>query len=390
MLGLPHRRLFLGGFGSNRKAPSQTCCLVVEKYFEISHSNIAFPVRASVSHAAKMSQVKAVRLASFPQGNIKTTDFSISSVDLGDLSAGQFLVKTLFLSVDPYMRGRMRESAPKGYYITLFKKDEVLTGGGVGRVVQSNNSNFAVGDLVSGFFPWQEQFVSDGSGLQKLPSGINVPASYYIGVLGLPGMTAYFGFLDICNPQPNETVVVSSAAGAVGLVVGQIAKIKGCRVVGIAGSDDKLAYLKSVGFDEVINYKTDDVAKALAEKCPKGVDCYFDNVGGAVADAVISQMNARGRVSCCGSISAYSGGPDVGPRQYANIVVRSLKVQGFIVTRDYGHRYPEGIKQMTEWVTSGQVKSEETVVNGIDNMGQALVELFEGKNTGKMVVKISE
>eukprot|EP01116_Phalansterium_solitarium_P013174 TRINITY_DN3027_c0_g1_i3.p1 TRINITY_DN3027_c0_g1~~TRINITY_DN3027_c0_g1_i3.p1 ORF type:complete len:289 (+),score=98.79 TRINITY_DN3027_c0_g1_i3:212-1078(+) len=288
------------------------------------------------------------------------------------------------------MRGRMRETAPNGHYISMFKKDEVLAGGGVGRVLQSKNSAFAAGDLVSGFFPWQEQFVHGGAGMQKVPSSVNVPASYYIGVLGLPGMTAYFGFLDICNPQPNETVVVSGAAGAVGSVVGQIAKIKGCRVVGIAGSDDKLAYLKSVGFDEVINYKTDDVAKSLAEKCPKGVDCYFDNVGGAVADAVINQMNIYGRVSCCGSISAYNGESDVGPRQYTTILSRSLKVQGFIITRDYGHGVPEGVRQLTEWGTAGQLKFEETVVNGIDNRGQALVELFEGKNTGKMVVKISE
>jgi len=339
-----------------------------------------------------MPQVKAVRIVSFPKTEPTADNFAVSLVDLPEASEGQVVVKTLYLSVDPYMRGRMRETAPAGYYAATWQKDAVPEGFGVGRIVTSKNSAFAPGDVVGGgVFPWQEHFVSNGQGLHKLQHDGRMPLTAYLCVLGMPGMTAYFGLLDICDPKSGETVVVSGAAGAVGSAVGQIAKIRGCRVVGIAGSDDKLAWLKSIGFDDVINYKTADVPKALHVACPTGVDCYFDNVGGELADTVISQMNVRGRVAFCGAISSYNKTPgsDVGVRQYGNIVSRGLKLQGFIISRDYGNRVMEGMKHMGEWYAAGHLKQEDTILQGIDNMGKALEELFQGKNTGKMIVKIS-
>jgi len=256
--------------------------------------------------------------------------------------------------------------------------------------VQSKDPKFAEGDHVVGELVWQDWSVAPAKALTKLPADVKVPYSYYIGAMGMPGVTAYFGFLDICQPKQGDVVVVSGAAGAVGSVVGQIAKIKGCTVIGIAGSDDKLEWLKKLGFDHVINYKTQDIAKELATAAPNGVNCYFDNVGGATADTVLNAMAVNGRVCCCGAISGYSRTePDIGPRQYGTIVSRGLKLQGFIVSRDFGSRWPEAVKQLTEWVVGGQLKAEQTVVEGLENLPQAFIDMLRGKNFGKMLVKVA-
>ena len=247
-----------------------------------------------------------------------------------------------------------------------------------------------MGSVVVGALPWQEYSLSDGQGLQPIPAD-QAPLSYFLGLLGMPGITAYFGLLDICQPKAGETVVVSGAAGAVGLVVGQIAKIKGCRVIGIAGSDEKLAYLKELGFDEGINYKTTpDMAQALAAAAPKGVDCYFDNVGGPITDAVYSLLNKHARIALCGQISNYNATEvPMGPRPEGKLLVTSSRLQGFIVS-DYLPRWPEAVTQLSAWYQQGHLKFQETITEGFDQLPAAFMGLFQGENTGKAVVKVAE
>jgi NADPH:quinone reductase len=264
-------------------------------------------------------------------------------------------------------------------------------GGTVGRVMESKSPNFAAGDYVSGQWGWQENAVADAKTLRKLDPKV-APVSTALGVLGMPGMTAYFGLLDICNPKPRETVVVSGAAGAVGSLVGQIAKIKGCRTVGIAGTDDKVAWLaKELAFDGAFNYKTTGNYMAkLKELCPSGIDCYFDNVGGAITDAVFPLMNVFGRVSVCGQISQYNlEKPEPGPRVLPFVLVKQLKVEGFIVTR-FMARWAEGITQMAMWLKEGKLKYREDIVEGFENTTKAFIGLLQGDNTGKMLVKARE
>jgi NADPH:quinone reductase len=316
----------------------------------------------------------------------KESDFQLVEAPIPALSQGQVLLRSLFLSVDPYMRGRMTGVRT---YADPVDIGQVMVGGTVGKVIQSTHPQFPVGDVVVGYWGWQEFTVSDGRGLQKLDPRI-APPSTALGVLGMPGMTAYFGFLDICQPKPTETVVVSGAAGAVGSLVGQIAKIKGCRAVGIAGTDDKVRWLTGeLGFDAAFNYKSsENYTQTLKELCPDGIDCYFDNVGGAITDAVLPLLNVHARLSICGQISQYnSSKPEPGVRPYIYLLTKQARAEGFIVTR-FTERFPQGIAQMADWLKAGKLKYHETVIEGFENMPRALIGVLGGDNTGKMIVAV--
>ena len=326
------------------------------------------------------------KLAARPVGMPKESDFSLVESPVPGPADGQVLVKTAFLSVDPYMRGRITGIRT---YADPVNIGDVMEGGAVGQVVESKHPGFAAGDFVHANWGWQEYAAVNGKALRKLDPRL-APVSTALGVLGMPGMTAYFGFLEICKPQPGETALVSGAAGAVGSLVGQIAKIHGCRAVGIAGTDDKVAWLtRDLGFDSAFNYKTaGDYAAKLKEVCPKGIDCYFDNVGGALTDAVFLQMNNFGRMSICGQISQYNlVKPEPGPRLLGYVLVKQLKVEGFIVSR-WAQRWPEGIAQMAKWLAEGKIQYREDVVEGFDNMARAFIGMLQGDNTGKMLVKV--
>ena len=299
---------------------------------------------------------------------------------------GEVLVRTLYISVDPYLRGRMREGRS---YVPPFEVGQVIESGGLGEVVQSRSPKFQTGDVVTGMFGWRLYNVVKADGLMKVLPG--VPVTTALGVLGIPGLTAYFGLLDIGKPKEGETVVVSGAAGAVGMTVCQIAKIKGCRTVGIAGSDEKNQYLRDeLGVDEVINYKTADIRQALKDASPNGIDVYFDNVGGEVSDAVLPLLNRGARIILCGQISLYClDQPDVGPRPQPYLLVNRALMQGFIIT-DYAPRFSEGVTQLASWVAEGKLKYAETIVEGFENTPQAFIGLFSGDNLGKQIVKVAD
>ena len=327
---------------------------------------------------------KQIALASRPIGTPTAADFRFEETELPALQEGEMLLKGLYYSVDPYMRGRMND---KKSYAPPFQLDKPIEGSVVAKVVESKSESFKPGDLVVGLLPWREQFIAAAKGLQKI-TGTAVPPSYYLGILGMTGLTAYFGLMDICKPKPNETVVVSGAAGAVGMVVGQIAKLQGCKVIGIAGSDEKLNILKALGFDETINYKTvHGLRKAIADACPGGVDIYFDNVGGAISDAVIANINFHARIALCGQISLYNSTEiPTGPRLQPMLLTRSALMQGFIISNYYS-RFPEGVQQLTKWVTEDKLSNKETIVHGFDKLPAAFIDLFSGENVGKMIVE---
>jgi NADPH-dependent curcumin reductase CurA len=332
---------------------------------------------------------KQITLAARPAGLPGESDFNLVETPVPLPGENEFMVRVIYLSVDPYMRGRMRDVKS---YAEPVKIGEVMVGGAVGKIVHSNNPNFHAGEIVEGQFGWQQYAKSDGKGVRKIDPTL-APISTAVGVLGMPGLTAYFGLLDICNPQAGETLVVSGAAGAVGSFVGQIGKIKGCRVVGIAGTDDKIDYLvNELGFDAAFNYKTTDnyVAK-LKELCPNGVDCYFDNVGGAISDAVFMVMNTRARASICGQISQYNlEKPEMGPRILLTLLlVKQARAEGFLVFQ-FAARYAEGLQQMAQWIKEDKLKYTETIEEGIENAPKAFISMLQGKNTGKQLVKISE
>jgi NADPH:quinone reductase len=336
-----------------------------------------------------MSTNKQITLAARPIGFPKESDFHLAETPVPLPGDNEFMVQVLYLSVDPYMRGRMNDVKS---YAEPVKIGGVMVGGAVGRVVASNHADFKEGDLVEGQFGWQQYAKSDGQGTRKIDPAL-APISTALGVLGMPGLTAYFGLLDICNPQPGETLVVSGAAGAVGSFVGQIGKIIGCRVVGIAGTDDKIDYLvNELGFDAAFNYKTTDhyVAK-LKELCPNGIDCYFDNVGGAITDAVFINLNTGARISICGQISQYNvEKPEMGPRILLSLLlVKQAKAEGFLVFQ-FADRYPQGLQQMAAWIKEGRLKYSETVEEGIENAPRAFISMLQGKNTGKQLVKIAD
>jgi len=333
--------------------------------------------------------MKSVSLIAYQQGFPQEENFSIIESEKPALSdEGTILVKVLYVSVDPYMRGRMRSSGSG--YVPPYPLGKPISGFLVGEVEESKNSNFPVGTLITCVGEYSEFIVLNEKAplLAKLTVDKS-EVSHGLGVIGMPGLTAYFGFFDICLPKQGETVVVSGAAGAVGGYVVQLAKHSGCRVIGIAGSEEKTKFLREeYGCDEVINYKTDNVLEKLKEYAPNGVDIYFDNVGGEITDHVFSVLNVRARVSACGSISSYNKDQDIGPRQWSNVVSKGLKIQGFIVSRDYGHRWAEGVREMTKLWTEKKVKGTETIREGIENVPKAFIELFTGGNIGKLVIKV--
>lgn len=325
-------------------------------------------------------------LAARPRGEPRRTDWQFVTEPVPQPAEGEVLIKVLYLSLDPAMRGWMNEGKS---YIAPVGLGEVMRAGGVGRVVASRHPKFAVGDVVNGLLNVQEMALSNGKGLVKIdPRAAPLPT--WLGVLGMTGMTAYFGLLDVGKPQPGNTVVVSAAAGAVGSVVGQIAKIKGCRVVGIAGGAEKCGWIvNDLGFDAAIDYKHDDVRKKLRELAPAGIDVYFDNVGGAILDAALANLARGARVVICGAISQYNATEAIkGPSNYLSLLVNRASMTGMVVF-DYADRYAEAGREMAGWLAAGKLKSRETVVEGLETFPEALLKLFAGDNTGKLVLKVA-
>ncbi|MBN3546310.1 NADP-dependent oxidoreductase [Fictibacillus barbaricus] len=334
-----------------------------------------------------MMKNEKILLVNRPKGTPQKSDFRFEEAAVPELQNDQVLVKTIYLSVDPYMRGRMSD---RKSYIPPFELNEVISGGVVGQVVESRSGELAEGDFVIGNLGWQRYNAVSDAEVRKLDPSL-APLTANLGVLGMTGLTAYFGLLDIGNPQEGETVVVSGAAGAVGTIVGQIAKIKGARVVGIAGSDEKIAYLKEeLGFDEAINYKTEKVYEALKTACPDGVDVYFDNVGGEISDSVLGLINKGARIPVCGQIALYNlEKADVGPRMQSQLLINSALMKGFIVS-DYAAYFEEGAIELAKWLKEGKLSYSENIVDGFENTIDAFLGLFTGENTGKQLVKVAE
>ena len=329
-------------------------------------------------------------LQSRPVGPPTPADFRLEEAPVPVPAAGQLLLRTLYLSLDPYMRGRMSD-APS--YTAPVALGEVMVGGTVSRVESSLHPHYQPGDLVVAYSGWQEFALSDGTRLTKLDAAMPRP-SLALGVLGMPGFTAYMGLLDIGQPQPGETVVVAAASGAVGSAVAQIAGLKGCRVVGLAGGPDKCRYVvEELGFHACIDHQTENLKIQLAAACPQGIDIYFENVGGAVFNAVLPLLNPRARVPVCGLIAHYNDtalppGPDRLPLLARTLLTKRIRMQGFIIFDDYGHRYPEFATQMSAWVNEGKIKFREDVVEGLENSPAAFIGLLAGKNFGKLIVRV--
>lgn len=335
-----------------------------------------------------MSVNEKIILASRPQGMPVKSNFSMQEEPLPVPKAGESLVRTLYLSVDPYIRGRLSEAKS---YTEPYKVGEVIMSGAIGQVMESTDPVFNKGDIVAGAWGWQRYAAVNTSRLRKVDPGL-APVTTSLGVLGMTGLTAYFGLLDIGQPKEGETVVVSGAAGAVGMVVGQIAKIRGARVIGIAGSDEKNAFLTGqLGFDGAINYRTvPDLKAALEEVCPNGVDVYFDNVGGEVSDAVLSLINKNARIPICGQIALYNlEKPEQGPRVQGVLLTNTATMKGFLVG-DYVKDYPKAMSELAQWVAEGQIQYAENIVDGFENTVEAFFGLFSGDNLGKQLVKVSE
>jgi NADPH-dependent curcumin reductase CurA len=331
-------------------------------------------------------------LASRPHGAPTPENFRMEREALPDLQEGQVQLRTLYLSLDPYMRGRMSD-APS--YADPVAIDAVMEGGAVSVVEQSRNPAFKVGDQVVGQTGWQSHSLSDGKNLMRLPEGIPSP-SMAVGVLGMPGITGYMGLMDIGQPKAGETLVVAAATGAVGTVVGQVAKLKGLRVVGVAGGADKCRYaVEELGFDACIDHKAADFAEQLANACPAGIDIYFELVGGKVLEAVVPLLNARARIPLCGIIAQYNAtslpeGPDKLPLLMRTLLTKRARIQGFIVYEQYYHRLDEFMQAMVPLVREGKVRLREDVVEGLEHAPDAFIGLLQGHNFGKLVVKVSE
>ncbi|NIJ52597.1 NADP-dependent oxidoreductase [Dyadobacter arcticus] len=331
---------------------------------------------------------RQIVLASRPVDIPTKENFRFENIDLPEINEGEVLLQGLYYSVDPYMRGRMNKAKS---YVPPFQLNEPFTGGVIARIVETKSDSFTIGNYVLGSLPWRENCIANQKDIHQIDATV-APASYYLGVLGMTGLTAYIGLIHIGKPKSGETVVVSAAAGAVGLVVGQIAKIHGCRVVGITGSDKKAELLREeYGFDQSINYKTaPDLEKAIAQACPDGVDIYFDNVGGDISDAVISHMNFHSRIPLCGQIALYNNSTNVsGPRLQPRLLTRSILMQGFMVNDNQG-LFPEATECLSQWVKEGKLKFTETVIHGFDQLPAALLGLFDGENVGKMLVSADE
>jgi hypothetical protein len=320
-----------------------------------------------------------------PPAEPAETDFRIEEVAMPEPGPGQFLARVIYISLDPYMRGRMRDAKSYAPAVAL---GDVMTAGAVGQVVKSSHPDYKVGDIVEDSMGWQEYFVGPGRAARRIDPA-HGPISYANSVLGMPGMTAYFGLLEVGRPKPGETVVVSAASGAVGQIVGQIARIAGCRAVGIAGGARKCAYVKDeLGLDACIDYKAEqDLTAAVKAACPNGVDVYFDNVGGPVSDAVLANLNFFARVALCGAISQYNTA-EPGPRWMGTFVGKRVTARGFIVW-DFNQHYPPALKQMGEWVRTGRIKYKEDIVEaGIERVPSAFIGLLRGDNFGKLQVKL--
>lgn len=324
-------------------------------------------------------------LAARPEGYPKPSDFRLEEREIPVPRHGEVQVETLWLSLDPYMRGRM--SAARSYARPV-DVGGVIQGEVVGRVVKSASDALDTGDIVTAQIGWQTHGIVPGHVARKVDPSL-APISTALGVLGMPGVTAYFGLLEVGQPRAGDTVVVSAASGAVGAVVGQIAKIAGCRVVGIAGSDEKIAYVtKELGFDGGINYKTEDVADRLGALCPNGVDVYFDNVGGAVTDAVLANLADYSRVAICGQISQYNlAKPEMGPRNLRLFLTHRARLQGFLVWQ-FQARFDEARERLAAWIREGRLKYRQDVVDGFENAPQAFIGMMQGKNFGKLLVKV--
>ncbi|WP_240205585.1 NADP-dependent oxidoreductase [Vibrio sp. CyArs1] len=335
---------------------------------------------------------RRIVLASRPVGAPVNENFRLESAVIPEPKDGEMLLRAIYLSLDPYMRGRMSAAESYADPVAL---DEVMVGATVCQVEQSNNGNFEQGDWVLAYTGWQDYAISNGEGLVKLGKNPSHP-SFALGIMGMPGFTAYMGLLDIGQPKAGDTVVVAAATGPVGATVGQIAKLKGCKVVGIAGGAEKCQHAKEVlGFDECLDHKSDDLAQQLAEACGDGIDVYFENVGGKVFDAVLPLLNTGARIPVCGLISQYNAtslpeGPDRMSMLVATLLIKRIKMQGFIIFDDYAHRYDEFASQMGQWLAEGKIKYKEHLVDGFENTPEAFMGLLEGKNFGKLVIKMNE
>ena len=334
-----------------------------------------------------MATNRRIVLAARPVGFPKDSDFRLEETPAPAAAAGECVVRVSYLSVDPYMRGRI--SGRKSYAAAV-PLGGVMVGGAVGKVVESKSDRFAVGDYVVGNLGWQEYAACPAAELRKVDPAA-APLSAWAGVVGMPGLTAYFGLLHVAGVKEGETVCVSAAAGAVGSVVGQIAKIKGCRAVGIAGSAEKCRWLReTAGFDAAIDYKAEDVFSALKTACPDGIDVYFENVGGPVTDAVFPHLNVRSRIAVCGQISQYNAvDAPQGPRILWHFIVKRIRAEGFLVF-DFADRHDAALRELAGWVSSGKIKYRETIAEGIENAPGAFMSMLRGGNIGKQLVKLSD
>ncbi|EHU9516970.1 NADP-dependent oxidoreductase [Vibrio vulnificus] len=335
---------------------------------------------------------RQIVLASRPVGAPTAENFALKQSDIPTPAQGEMLLRSVYLSLDPYMRGRMSDAKSYAEPVGI---DEVMVGGTVCQVEVSNHAEFEVGEWVLAYTGWQDYAISNGEGLIKLGKQPSHP-SYALGVMGMPGFTAYMGLLDIGQPKEGDTLVVAAATGAVGSMVGQIGKLKGCRVIGIAGGEEKCQFAKeTLGFDECIDHKATDFAEQLAKVCHNGIDIYFENVGGKVFDAVMPLLNTGARIPLCGLISQYNAtslpeGPDRMSMLMAQLLIKRIKMQGFIIFDDYGHRYGEFAADMTQWLAQGKIHYREHLVQGLENAPDAFIGLLEGKNFGKMVVQTNQ
>ena len=335
---------------------------------------------------------RRIVLASRPVGAPTQDNFRLETVAVPSIQEGEVLLRSIYLSLDPYMRGRMNDAKSYAEPVAI---DEVMVGATVCQVEQSQHSDYQVGEWVLAYTGWQDYGVSNGEGLVKLGMEPSHP-SFALGIMGMPGFTAYMGLLDIGQPKKGDTLVVAAATGPVGATVGQIGKLKGCRVIGVAGGEEKCRHAKEVlGFDECIDHKAEDFAEQLAAACDKGIDVYFENVGGKVFDAVMPLLNTGARIPVCGLISQYNAtslpdGPDRMSALMGMLLVKRIKMQGFIIFDDYAHRYNEFATQMADWLAQGKIQYKEQVVEGFENTPQAFIGLLQGENFGKLVIKTNQ
>jgi NADPH-dependent curcumin reductase CurA len=328
---------------------------------------------------------RQILLVGRPEGWVTEANFELQEAPIPQPRDGEFLVRNHWLSLDPYMRGRMDAKKSYARYVEL---GEVMTGGTVGEVVESRHPRFAKGELVNGAFGWQEYALSDGTGVRRV-DGAKAPPSYALGVLGMPGVTAWMGLLDLAQPGAGETVVVSAAAGAVGSVVGQLAKLKGCRAIGIAGGKAKCDHVTAdLGFDACVDYKAGRLRDDLQAAAPQGIDVDFENVGGEVLDAVLPLMNPHSRITVCGLVSQYNAAEPYGVRNLRSVLVNRIRVQGFIVS-DRMELWPRALEQLGGWVAEGRIKYHETIAHGLENAPRAFIGMLRGEHLGKQLVKLA-